>query len=121
MVFSHFLRSSGSLVGIGIGLWIILDFFWGVIIVFAALFSGVQIGSGNFLGITIDSAFFNPAQFYSLVGEYLNGVSISSSFGGNIPISPATYGLTSVTLLITGVFWIVAPVAILLFSAPKRD
>jgi ABC-2 type transport system permease protein len=121
MLLSHLLKSTGGLVGVGVGLWVILDFFWGVIILVAAVSTGVQIGSGNYLGLSIDSAFFNPAQFYSLVSNYFNGVSISSSSGALVPISPSTYGLNPFTIALVGALWIIIPVALLLYVASKRD
>jgi len=121
MLLSQFLRSQGSMILVGIGLWIILDFFWGVLILFASFALGIQIGSGNYLGLTIQSSFFNPAQFYSLVGEYLGGLSVSSVIGGSTPISPATYGLTPLTLGITGVFWVLAPLSAFVYYVVRRD
>ncbi|MGD0476819.1 MAG: ABC transporter permease [Nitrososphaerales archaeon] len=121
MLLSHVLKSSGSIVGLGVGLWILLDFFWGLLILIAALALGVQIGSGNYLGLTIQSAFFNPAQFYVLVGDFLNGLSISSSFGTQTPISPATYGLTPYSIALAGVFWVLVPAGLFLYSASRRD
>ncbi len=121
MLLSHVLKSSGSIVGLGVGLWILLDFFWGLLILIAALALGVQIGSGNYLGLTIQSAFFNPAQFYVLVGDFLNGLSISSSFGTQIPISPATYGLTPVSIVADGLLWVLVPAGLLLYCASRRD
>ena len=121
MLLSHVLKSSGSIVGLGVGLWIILDFFWGLLILIAALALGVEIGSGNYLGLTIQSAFFNPAQFYVLVGDFLNGLSISSSFGTQIRISPATYGLTPYSIALAGVFWVLVPAGLFLYSASRRD
>lgn len=121
MLLSHVLKSSGGIVGLGVGLWIFLDFFWGLLILIAALALKVQIGSGNYLGLTIQSAFFNPAQFYVLVGDFLNGLSISSSLGTQIPISPATYGLTPVSIVLDGLLWVLVPAGLLLYSASRRD
>jgi ABC-2 type transport system permease protein len=121
MLLSHFLKSSGGIVGLGVGLWILLDFFWGLLVLIAAFVLRVQIGSGDYLGLTIQSSFFNPAQFYVIVGDFLNGLSISSSFGTQIPISPATYGLTPFSIVLDGLFWVIAPVGLLFYSASRRD
>jgi ABC-2 type transport system permease protein len=120
MLISHLIRSTGGIIGVGVGLWILLDFFWGILIFLGAYILGVQIGSGNYLGLTIDSGFLNPAQYYGLVGQYLNGVTISSG-GASIPISPATYGLTPFTLVGAAAFWIVVPLAGFLYLATHRD
>ncbi len=121
MLISHVLKSTGGIIGVGVGLWIVLDFFWSVFILVAALLLGVQIGSGNYLGVTIDSGFLNPAQFYGLVQQYLNGVTITSTSGASIPISPATYGLTPFTLVGAAAFWVFVPLAGSLYLATHRD
>jgi len=121
MLISHLLKSAGAIEWVAVGLWIVLDFFWSVIVLFGALALGVEIGSGNYLGVTIDLGFLNPAQYYGLLGEYLNGVSITSNGGGSIPISPATYGLTPLTLTVAAVLWVVVPLAGFLYLARRRD
>ena len=120
MLISHAVRSAGGIIGIGIGLWVVLDFFWGVLMVLGASLLGVQIGSGDYLGLTIDAGFLNPAQYYGLVGQYLNGATISSA-GGGIPISPATYGLDPVTLVADAALWVALPLAAFLYLAVRRD
>lgn len=120
MGISHFLRSSGGLIGVGVVLWVLLDFLWGILILVAALFMGIQIGSGNYLALSIRSGFVNPAQYYGLVGQYLNGISLVAS-GSSIPISPATYGITAGTLLLTAAFWVGAPLLALAYVTAKRD
>jgi ABC-type transport system involved in multi-copper enzyme maturation permease subunit len=117
MLLSHVIKSSGGLVGVGVGLWVLLDFFWSLIILVVAVSMGVQIGSGNYLGLTIDSGFFNPAQFYGLIGNFVNGVSLSSG----VPISPATYGLTPYTIALAGALWVIVPASLMLYVASKRD
>ncbi len=121
MLLAQVVKSQGNMLLVAAGLWILLDFFWSVLTVLAASVTGVQVGSGNFLGLTIQSSFFNPAQFYTLVGDYLNGISVSTSAGGSIPISPATYGITPYTLAITAAFWVLAPLGVFLRLVSTRD
>ncbi len=121
MSLAQLMKSQGSMLLVAAGLWIVLDFFWSVLTVLAASVLGVQVGSGNFLGLTIQASFFNPAQFYTLVGDYLNGILISASAGGSIPISPATYGITPYTLALTAAFWVLAPFGIFLRLVSTRD
>jgi len=61
----------------------------------------------------------DPQNF--LFDEVLNGLSISSSFGTQIPISPATYGLTSYSIALAGVFWVLVPAGLFLYSTSRRD
>lgn len=121
MLLSQVIKSQGSMILASVGLWVMLDLFWTVVVFFASAVLGVQIGSGDYLGLSIRSSFFNPAQFYSLVGEYLNGISITTGAGGAIPISPATYGLSPLTLSLTGAFWILAPLLGFLYLVARRD
>ena len=121
MLLSQLTKSQGNLMLASVGLWIALDFFWSIVVFFASAVLGVQIGSGNYLALTIQSSFLNPAQFYSLVGVFLNGVAISTGIGGSTPISPATYGLTPFTLVLTGAFWILAPLLGFIYLVERRD
>jgi ABC-2 type transport system permease protein len=120
MLISQALKSTGGVIGIGIGLWVVLDFFWGILIFLGAYLLGVQAGSGNYLGLTIDSSFLNPAQFYSLVGQFLAGTTITTT-GASTPISPATYGLTPFTLIADAAFWVLVPLVSFLYLAVHRD
>ncbi len=121
MLLAQITKSQGNMLLVAAGLWIVLDFFWSVLTVLAASLLGVQLGSGNYLGLTIQSSFFNPAQFYTLVAGYLNGISITSSGGGSIPISPATYGINPYTLALTAAFWVLAPLLVFLRLVSTRD
>lgn len=120
MLAAHLIKSNGGLIGTGIVLWIVLDFAWGIFILVAALALHIQIGSGDYLGLTVRSGFFNPAQFYGLVGQYLNGVT-SATGGSGVPISPAAYGLTPLTLGAAAVLWIAVPLLAFLQLAIHRD
>ena len=121
MLFSRLVKSTGGLIGVGVVIWLVLDFLWGLFILVAALATRVQLGSGDYLALSIRSSFANPAQFYSLVGEYLNGISLVSGIGGSTPISPATYGVTPLTLGAAAAFWVLVPLAGFLYMAVKRD
>ena len=120
MLISRVVMAAGGGIGAGVVRWVVLDFAWGIIVLLASYAMGVQIGSGDYLSLSIRSAFFNPAQFYSLVGEFLNGVSLVSG-SGSTPISAATYGLTPLTLAAAGAFWVLAPLAGFLYLATRRD
>ena len=120
MVVSVLVMSSGGIAATGILLWVVLDFLWGIFLIFAALAFGIQIGSGDYLGLSIRSGFANPAQFFSLMGEYLNGLSLSS-VGGSSPISPATYGLTPLAIVADAAFWVLAPLLGFLYLVVRRD
>ncbi len=121
MLLAQIMKTQGNMLLVAAGLWIVLDFFWSVLTVLGASLLGVQLGSGNYLGLTIQSSFFNPAQFYTLVADYLNGISITSSGGGSIPISPATYGINPYTLALAAAFWVLTPLLVFLRLVSTRD
>ena len=121
MLLSHVIRSSGALIGASVVLWVLLDFFWGIMIFAVSNALGYGIHSANYTTISVQSNFFNPAQFYLLVADFLNGQTISVTGGSNIPISPEAYGLTPLTITAAGIIWVVIPFLLFLRLSVKRD
>src|SRR5207245_8185188 len=115
---SHLVRSSGLLIGIGIGLFIVLDLFWSVIIYFITILLGATSGSAVAVQAAIASYFFNPAQFISLVYIYLTNQFTGFAF---VQIIPSDYGITIATLVGAGILWIAIPLAIFMYLSTKRD
>ena len=114
-VLSRLIRSGGALVGVGVGLWAILDFFWSIIILLLAYLLNYGFGSAAYYGLSVYSSFFNPAQFYGLVNS-LNSSSISG-----FSFTPTAYGINVFTVTATGILWIAIPFAIFLYLAIRRD
>src|SRR3989441_364694 len=112
---SHLVKSSAVLLGISIGLFVVLDFFWSLIIYLLTALLGGTVGSAVYIQTTILANLANPAQFVSLVDTYMFG----SSSG--VLIQPANYGLTLPVLIVDGVSWAVAPFVAFLYLAMKRD
>ena len=115
MFLAHLVKSSGALIGIGIGLFIVLDFFWTLIILGITQVMHIGIGTPGYNQIVVGMQFANPAQFISIVLTYLTG---SGSFGF---ITPAQYGITIPTIIAAAALWIAVPFAIYLYLATKRD
>jgi ABC-2 type transport system permease protein len=115
MLLSRIIKSSGLLIGIGIGLFLVFDLFWSIIILAAVSASGAGLGSNAYQGFQIAGEFLNPAQFVQLVITYLTS---QGSFG---LISPAQYGITLPSLVATGILWVALPLAGFLYLAIKRD
>jgi ABC-2 type transport system permease protein len=112
---SHLVKSTGLLLGLSIGLFVVLDFFWGLIIFLLTLLLGGAQGSFVGLQATYLSYYANPAQFLNLVNAYV----LQSSLGGFV--SPSSYGVTLPAIVFDGVLWAVAPFIIFLYLAVKRD
>ena len=122
MLLSHVVRSSVALIGIGIGLFILFDFFWGSLVAAAAALFHVQTGTSGYFQILIASLFVNPAQFMSLVYTYLTHDTNFVGFGGPyLALTPSAYGITIVTIIIAGGLWVAIPLTIFLYLAVKRD
>jgi ABC-2 type transport system permease protein len=112
---SHLVKSTGSLLGISIGLFVVLDFFWGLIIFLLTLLLGGAQGSFVALQATYLSYYANPAQFLNLVNAYVFQTSVVAF------VSPSSYGVTLPAIVLDGVLWAVAPFIIFLYLAVKRD
>ncbi|MGI0085441.1 MAG: ABC transporter permease, partial [Nitrososphaerales archaeon] len=65
MFLSHLVKSSGALIGIGIGLFILMDFFWSLIVLGITQALQIGIGTPGYNQITISMHFVNPAQYIS--------------------------------------------------------
>jgi ABC-2 type transport system permease protein len=122
MLLSHLTKSSGLLIGIGIGLFIVIDFFWGTIMSLVAVLANVQYGTIGFFQIAVLSQFANPAEFVSLIVTYLtHQASFVGISGFTFPITPSQYGITVPAIVATGVLWVAVPLAVFLYLAIKRD
>jgi ABC-type transport system involved in multi-copper enzyme maturation permease subunit len=126
MLFSHVVRTSGALIGLGIGLFLIIDFFAGLIVSIASQLLGFQSGSIGFYKLSVALRFVNPAQFVALVDTFLtNTLTEATGFFGfgapTFPITPAEYGITIPAIIATAIVWIAVPMTCLLYLAIKRD
>ncbi len=115
MLLSRVLKSTGLLIGIGVGLFLVFDFLWSVILALVLELTRTGFGSTNYIGYLIAGDFVNPAQFVQLVITYL------TSQSSGVLISPSQYGITIPTIVATGIIWVVLPVAGFLYLAIKRD
>jgi ABC-type transport system involved in multi-copper enzyme maturation permease subunit len=116
-LFSHLVRSSALLIGIAIGLFIIFDFLWGVIVLLVSVAVRLNPGSLAYLKASTIAQFFNPAQYIQLVILYLTNT--SQSFGFQVP--PSVLGVTVASIVVAGLLWIALPFAAFLYLAIKRD
>ncbi|MFI5420357.1 MAG: ABC transporter permease, partial [Nitrososphaerales archaeon] len=109
---SHLVKSSISLILVGIALVIALDFLPSII---GAL--GATAGSLSFIQDTILLDFANPAQFTSLMNVMLTNQVLSLS----VSIDPSIFGVTIASMLVAGLVWSIVPLAIYLQLATRRD
>ncbi|MHB1908586.1 MAG: ABC transporter permease [Nitrososphaerales archaeon] len=122
MLLSHVFKSSGALIGIGIGLFIVIDFFWGLILDLVFGLTHTQFGSLSYYTYSILAEYFNPAQFVGLVDSYITGQFSLAGVGGIFfPFTPGQYGLSIPAIVASGLLWAILPLIGFLYLAIKRD
>jgi len=110
-IISHLVKSTISLITIGIVLVIVLDFLPNVV----GTFGGAS--SISYIQQLILADFANPATFVSVVNVFLTNQVASIS----VPIAPAIYGVTLGSIAVAGVLWVLLPLAVFLRLATRRD
>ena len=123
MLLSHLVKSSGTLIGLSVGLFLVIDFFQGLIFKIIATILQISQGSVAYYQISVALDFLNPAQFISLVETYLTNL---VGFVGilptpNISITPQDYGITIPTIVLTGTLWVSIPLVCFLYLSMRRD
>ncbi len=116
---SYTLKSAAGLVGIGLGLFALFTLGWLIIPNVIGGFTGTifTIGYDKTL---IRLEFVNPVQFLDLTTDlYYSSVSLVSGLG--VTTVPAAYGVTLASVVGTGLAWVIAPVALLLYLVRIRD
>jgi len=117
LLVSHLVRSNSQLIGAGLALFLGLGFLASLVVAPIAGLLGAAPGSVGYIQATIISDFLNPAQLISLVIVYLT----HQVPGYGIPVQPAAYGVTILTITVAMTLWIMAPLAVLLLVVRKRD
>lgn len=112
---SHLVKSTGVLLGISIVLFVVLDFFWGLIIFLLTLLLGGTSGSAVAVEATLVSYYANPAQFLQLINVYV----FQSSSG--IALQSSNYGVSLPAIVLDGLLWAILPFLAFLYLAVKRD
>lgn len=122
MLLSHVFKSSGALIGIGIGLFIVIDFFWGLILDLVFGLTHTQFYSLSYYTYSILAEYFNPAQFVGLVDSYITGQFSLAGVGGIFfPFTPGEYGLSIPAIVTSGLLWAILPLIGFVYLAVKRD
>jgi ABC-2 type transport system permease protein len=112
---SQLTKSTGALIGAGIGLFLVLDFLWSLIIFLALSAAGTSFGSDYALHIETLLDFFNPSQYLALVQIYQTHTIL------NVPVNISSYGVTLATLLIDGLAWVLLPLLLALWLVVRKD
>src|SRR3989441_1103147 len=111
---SHLVKSTGVLLGISIVLFVVLDFFWGLIIFLLTLLLGGTSGSAVALEATLVSYYANPAQFLQLINVYVFQTSSGTA------LQSSNYGVTLPAIVLDGFLWAIVPFLAFMYLAVKR-
>lgn len=124
MMLSQLVKSSGTLIGLGVGIFFVIDFFQGLLDQVITSGLGLTVGSAGFFRMMIGLEFANPAQLVSLVNTYLTGIYRMAFLGvttGSFPVTPSALGITLITVSLDGAMWVLVPFCVFLYLAVRRD
>jgi ABC-type transport system involved in multi-copper enzyme maturation permease subunit len=99
-IISYLVKSSGVLLGFGLGLWFSFTILWQYVINGVAGLIGANPGNGNafsasYIHVSIISYFLNPVEL-----SYLAYVFAMKWFEMNTPIDPASYGVSLFSMIV---------------------
>ena len=124
-ILAQFVKSQGALLGIGIGLFFLLVFVWGVIVdaILYLLHTNVATSAGYSLSITLGA--ISPTFYPSMITSYVTGYypptfGITSSSTAPL-FSASSLGITLTSVVAVGIVWILIPSLISFLLARSRD
>lgn len=122
-IISQFVKSQGALLGIGIGIFFLLVFVWGIIVDVLLLYLHVNTATIAGYSISVKLSAISPTFFPTLINSYITGV-YPPTFGirtGLNLASAASLGITLDAVVAIGAIWIIVPSLVSFFLARSRD
>ncbi len=117
-LFSHLVKSQGSLLGGAIGVFVVMDLFWSIIPL--AILSALRVspGSNAYITASVGFDYASPAGYSTLVQTMF-----TDKFGLISPtsINPSLFGITGPILIIAGILWMAVPFVLAYWLATTRD
>ncbi len=124
-ILAQFVKSQGALLGIGIGLFFLLVFIWGVIVdvILYLLHINVATSAGYSTSITLGA--ITPTFYPSMITSYVTGY-YPPTFGLTTNTSihlftASSLGINIFSVVAVGIIWILVPSLISFFLARSRD
>lgn len=114
-IISQLTKSTGRLIGAGIGLFLVLDFLWTLFLFLAFSAAGVTFNSAESFRIQTLLDFLNPSQYLNLVQIYQTGTI------AGVLVNPSDYGVNIFSLVSDGLFWLLFPIALSIWLVNRRD
>ena len=117
---SQFLKSQGGILGTGIGLFFVMVLFWSdlMALVLFALHVDSAVKSGVIAALALDT--ISPSTFPSLVIDLRSGV-YGSTLGISTGYLASSVGITTVSVVLVGLAWLLIPALASFFLARSRD
>ncbi len=109
---TQFIKSSGAILGSGIGLLFIFGFMWNTIISVAILFE-LHIKSSLYLKDLFIVDAVSPAYFPDIIADYHLGVYST--------LTASSVGINIYSVVLIGLIWLIVPAGIALFISMRRD
>ncbi|MGA8303618.1 MAG: ABC transporter permease subunit [Thermoplasmata archaeon] len=116
---SHLVRSTATLLAVGMGLFLLFGIFWNSLVFALEPLFGVSIGTRAGATFQVGLSFLDPLQYPALFLAAITNATpnVATGIGG----SPAAYGITPVTLTLASLSWVVIPFVLLLWRIRTRD
>lgn len=116
-VLAYLVRSSSSLIGGAIGIWVLFGIAWNTLAVDLAVASGDPVGSPAYVDMVTALEFVSPADFGSLAQSIVTGTAVSA-LGSTTTAAPA---ISPLALVAVGLLWVVVPLVVFLYLVQTRD
>jgi ABC-2 type transport system permease protein len=116
---SHWLRSTATLFGVAVALFLLFGVFWGSITSTLGTDFGALAGTNVAAEFQVKLSFCNPLGYSGLI---FAGITNTTPPGAaEFATSAAGYGVTPETLILSGLAWTVVPFLLLLWRIRARD
>lgn len=122
-VAAQFIKSQGAQLGLGIGLFFLLVFFWSLITSIILLETHVNLATVSGYSVQVALNAISPSYYPTLILAYNSGVYPPATAGFSVgpTVLASTLGITLVSVIAVGLIWVIVPSFISFLLARSRD
>lgn len=122
-IISQYVKSQGALLGIGIGLFFLFVFVWGIITDLIIYLGHINLATSGGYALSIAMSAVSPNFFPTMVLSYDTGIypPTFAAFSVGPSVLASSVGITLATVLLVGLIWVVVPSLISFLLARSRD
>ena len=119
ILLAHVTRSTAAVLGLTIGLFMVLGFFWNALVSSLASLQAINSGTPGGARFLTAASFFNPLDYPYIILSLITGTTpeYATSYGG----APASYGINVWSVCLSVIVWIVVSFALVFWSVQRRD